>query len=134
MSGPGMQQQPLGGVMQDPSGTQDPQQQAMRMALIKSMMQQQQPSNTRWGGLANAGNSLAGAYMANRMNQQANPNYQTDMTRYGMTPQEIQSAAGPMAAQQPGQSVNPVMVQGSGSLGSPAQSPIQQALLAGLVQ
>lgn len=43
----------------------------MRMRLIQSLMQPSQPSNTGWGGLANAGSAIAGALAQRGLQNQA---------------------------------------------------------------
>lgn len=67
-----------------------------RQRLVQSLMQPTQNANTGWGGLANAGSAVAGALTQKSIAQQmADPNYATDITRYGMTPQQIQRSADP---------------------------------------
>jgi len=73
------------------------QQNQARQKLVQSMMQPPpQQAAGGWGGLANAGSMIAGAAaLKGVQNQMNDPNYSTDLARYGMTPQDIQSAANP---------------------------------------
>lgn len=63
-------QQPMGYAL-DSTGQQQQDSLDARQKLLGAMMQPNQPSNTAWGGLANAGNSIAGALaMKNLQGQQ----------------------------------------------------------------
>lgn len=53
-------QQPMGYAL-DSTGQQQQDSLDARQKLLGAMMQPNQPSNTAWGGLANAGNSIASA-------------------------------------------------------------------------
>ncbi len=58
------------------------QEQQRRMAMAQSLMGNQAQGQN--GGLANAGNDILGAITMKNMRDQADPNNQTIMDRYGM--------------------------------------------------
>lgn len=91
MSDPGL----VSGNM-TPEQFQEFQSQQRQMALARSLMTTSANPNTANSGLANAGNSILGAVTYNNAMQKAqDPNRATFATRYGMTPEQIQSAASP---------------------------------------